>query len=159
MPNAPKKFFDITGLDREFKKFRKSLEDAHEGSEHEIARGVWDAADAVLSEAEKEAPVDRGGLRYSGSVAYGPGPTAEVTFKSPYAKPVEFGSRPHMPPVEPLEAWAKRHGMKPGAGWAIAKKIAEKGTRPDPFLQRALDKVLPRLPELIGRRVFGRVVR
>lgn len=47
-----------------------------------------------------------------------------------HAVPLENGRRPNgpMPPVAPIEAWASRHGM-PGAGWAIARSIAKKGTK------------------------------
>lgn len=150
--------------------------------EDAVSRAVWDAADELLAAAQEEAPVDRGGLRYSGSVRYGPGPRAEVTFKAPHAKPVEFGSRPHMPPVGPIKEWVLRTGrvrrgelrIKPGSkpygrkpreeeaedvAWAIARKIAKEGQEPDPFLQRALGRVVGRLGPLIRGRLTGRVLR
>lgn len=50
-----------------------------------------------------------------------------------YAAPVELGSKPHMPPVEPLIDWARQKlALDPksavSAGWAIARTIAQRGT-------------------------------
>jgi hypothetical protein len=42
---------------------------------------------------------------------------------------LEYGRRPgKMPPVEQLERWAMLHGMDRGAGYMIARKIAQRGT-------------------------------
>jgi HK97 gp10 family phage protein len=62
------------------------------------------------------------------------GLTGEVRVNSNYGPYVEFGTRPHFPPVEPLEEWARRHGMPPGTGFLIARKIARFGTPAQPFL-------------------------
>lgn len=65
-----------------------------------------------------------------------------------YAPHVEFGTRPHFPPLEPIEEWARR---KLKGDKATARKIAWKiyhyGTPPQPFLRPAIDK----LPEIIKR--------
>ena len=57
------------------------------------------------------------------------GPTAEY---GPY---VEFGTKPHMPPVDALEGWAKRHGMD--SAWPIAINIKKHGSEPRPYLMPA----------------------
>jgi hypothetical protein len=59
----------------------------------------------------------------------------EVDNTAPHAAIVELGSRPHMPPVEPLIEWCIRKlGMPPAqaqrVGWAIAMHIKQHGTRP-----------------------------
>ena len=51
-----------------------------------------------------------------------------------YAIPVEFGSKPHRPPVQPLADWAQaKLGVAPekaeSVGYAIANKIAKVGTK------------------------------
>ena len=63
-----------------------------------------------------------------------------ITYSAPYATYVEFGTEPHMPPVEPLEQWAQKKLGEKGLGWAIAKKIAKEGTEPKPFLRDAIDQ-------------------
>lgn len=50
-----------------------------------------------------------------------------------YAAPVETGSRPHRPPIEPLAEWVRRKLGKTGKeargiAFAIAGKIAKKGS-------------------------------
>jgi hypothetical protein len=94
---------------------------------------------------------------------------------APHAAAVEHGSRPHMPPVEPLIRWVALRGIQGLNGsrapparamaralraaggvvkvhkqpvvltsairriaWAIAKKIAQKGTKPQPFMRVSL---------------------
>lgn len=57
----------------------------------------------------------------------------EVGTPLAYAVPVELGSRPHFPPVQPLADWAQyRLGLSPaeakGVGFVIARKISKKGT-------------------------------
>lgn len=68
----------------------------------------------------------------------------EVGYSAPYASVIEYGSHPHMPPVEPLIKWAKRKiGLSEKeaeqAGWRIAKKIAKEGTLPKPFFRPAIE--------------------
>lgn len=55
----------------------------------------------------------------------------------PYAQYVEFGTRPHTPPIQPLIDWAKvKFGLTDAgaksAAFAIRSKIAKKGTQPNP---------------------------
>jgi hypothetical protein len=47
-----------------------------------------------------------------------------------YAAAVEFGSKPHWPPIEALRGWADRHDIPV---WAVARSIAKKGTKPRHF--------------------------
>lgn len=129
-------------------KFRKDTTDA-------VTKAVYDAADAVFHESQLEAPVDRGTLRQTGFVRYHKDARAEVIYPSEYARPIHHGTRPHMPPVDPLKEWAKRHAMPDPdkAGWAIAMKIKKKGTPRKPFLQRAIDRVLPRIQGFFTARI------
>ena len=65
-----------------------------------------------------------------------------ITYSAPYATYVEFGTEPHMPPVEPLEQWGKRKFGKSGLGYPVAMKIKKQGTPPVRYLSRARRKVL-----------------
>lgn len=52
-----------------------------------------------------------------------------------YAPFVEFGTRPHTPPIAPIKEWADRKGIaNVGAVWAAIRKH---GTKPHPFLRPA----------------------
>lgn len=47
-----------------------------------------------------------------------------------YAPIMEYGRRPGtMPPVEPLERWARFRGMPEGTGWAVAMSMKKKGIK------------------------------
>jgi hypothetical protein len=67
----------------------------------------------------------------------------EITYPAPYAAFVEYGTTPHMPPIEPIKKYLMRKtGMSEkeatNAAWAVAKRIAKEGTEPKPFLRPAL---------------------
>lgn len=62
--------------------------------------------------------------------------------RSKYAYWVHIGSGPHWAPIKYLEGWAKRHGINP---YALQKSIAKKGTKANPFLQKAVDKAQPNI--------------
>ena len=63
------------------------------------------------------------------------------------------GSRPHWTSVRNLEGWAYRHGINP---YALQRSIAEKGTRPNPFVERAQREMRMVLPPGM-RRVAQKV--
>lgn len=52
-----------------------------------------------------------------------------------YGNAVNFGSRPHFPPVQALNLWAKRKGLNP---YVVARSIARKGTKANPFFTDAV---------------------
>lgn len=74
-----------------------------------------------------------------------------IGYQAAHAVYVEFGTSPHMPPVEVIEAWAKRRGLASGSkelrsiAWAIAKKIEKYGTDPQPFLRPAVDAAIMKM--------------
>jgi len=51
---------------------------------------------------------------------------------------VEFGTRPHFPPLDPIRAWCVRKGLGAAAAYPVARKIAERGTPERPWLYPAL---------------------
>jgi hypothetical protein len=53
-----------------------------------------------------------------------------------YAAAVDQGSKPHFPPIEALQGWADRHGIPV---WAVARKIAKKGTKARRFWKPTFD--------------------
>jgi len=108
-------------------------------------------------------PVDTGRLR--GSITYRtvhggsakgkdgvqstpPPGVAYVGTNVDYAAHVEFGTRPHFPPVSALKQWAKKKLGDEGAAYAVAKKISKTGTKPQSFLRKAADERRKYLPEI-----------
>ena len=47
----------------------------------------------------------------------------------PYAEYVEHGTKPHFPPIEPLEEWGRVILGKSGLGFILARAISIRGTR------------------------------
>ena len=62
-----------------------------------------------------------------------------ITATAPYAIYVEEGARPHFPPPDALEGWARRHGFD--SAWPICLAIAERGLPERPFMSPAFLKI------------------
>lgn len=70
-----------------------------------------------------------------------------VVADAPHAAAVEVGSMPHMPPVEPLVAWASMRGFSDpeSAAWGIAIKISKEGTKPTWYMRNSLPEMREKL--------------
>lgn len=150
----------------------KEIQEKLEAYRNEIVETFLDDwADAVLMEAKRllregriEGSIDpygggafdRGRLKDSGAVFKTTDEERQVIFDTTrlagyeYAKYIEYGSAPHMPPVKPLQEWARRNKFSDwkNAGWAIAMKIKKEGLPPRPFLRQASLTVEKRLQEI-----------
>jgi len=82
-----------------------------------------------------------------------------------YGEPVEFGTRPHFPPVAPIEYWVEKKLGLQGAeaksvAFLIARKISEKGTE-GAFMftdawndhQADINHILDQIPDEILERI------
>ncbi len=96
----------------------------------------------VEAKAKEKAPVDRGRLRSSirSFTRQVPQPRGIVRAGVPYAPYVEFGTRPHWPPLSAMQPWARRHGFPAGrvGAFLVARAIARHGTKPQPYMEPAL---------------------
>jgi len=68
-------------------------------------------------------------------------------FAVPYGKYMEEGTRPHFPPIQALQWWAKRKFQLKdkealAVAWAVAKAIAKRGLAPRHFIQNTIDRWL-----------------
>lgn len=125
----------IHGLDELHKRFSKSKEILNEELEIALRRSVQ----RVQSDVKRETPVDTGRLRGSiTSEVTGSGKSLKgiVGTNVKYAPYVEFGTRPHFPPLSALEVWARRHGT---TAWNVAIGIARKGTKAREMFKKGLD--------------------
>ena len=79
------------------------------------------------------------------------GSIVEIGPTAPYGPYVEFGTKPHFPPMDALEDWARRHGLD--SAWPICKAISERGTPAQPYLLPAylavVDKFFSRVKRLL----------
>ena len=138
---------EIVGLDQLTKRFKNS----GDAIARYFTRAINTGTIMIQAEARKASPIDQGDLRKSIAVAPVDGLVGRVFVAAPgdaYAFWVHEGRKPgSFPPVKPIEEWAQRHGM-PGAGFQIARKIAQKGIAPQPFFTQAVDAVNPSLPAI-----------
>ena len=76
---------------------------------------------------------------------------------------VEFGTAPHMPPVDALIGWVTRaFGVGGGddtedeeAAWAMAMTIKEYGTQPHPFFFPAVEEEKPQYVECLKEELLN----
>jgi hypothetical protein len=117
------------------------------------------SAHQVRTEIVIRTPVDTGRLRSSLAVASrDQGLTAIVGTNVQYAPHVEFGTRPHWPPLSAMQPWAGRHGFPKGkkGAFLVARAISRRGTRArhmfrdgiaaaEPFIQAEAALLLERI--------------
>ena len=129
-----------------------NLEDVKREMLVEVNRRMDDGADFLLSDSKrnliKSKAIDSWILLRSGFVNR-QFLEKEIGFSAPHAGVIEFGSRPHMPPVEPFIGWARRvlrlsTGIARKAAWAVAINIKKFGTIPRPYFRPAINALVRR---------------
>ncbi len=65
--------------------------------------------------------------------------------------PVEFGTKPHWPPVEALFSWAKEKLGDPDAAYAVRAKIAKEGTEGVHMFEEALKEGEPEVKAIFAK--------
>ena len=122
---------------------------------------LFEIANKFASQASDFAPVDTGNLAQGIATSLDPAaPGANeytVSDRTTYGVHVNDGTRPHMPPVNELKDWARRVLGDEGAAWPVAKAIAERGTKPTKFWERAYVEVAEHWVEVfMNKHVRGR---
>ncbi len=76
-----------------------------------------------------------------------------------YARAVEFGRRPgKRPPTASLRGWARRKTGSADNAYRIAKRIGERGTSPQPYLEPALEAKRGEIQRMFEREL-GNVLK
>lgn len=135
----------------------------------ELTRSVLESELLLEREAKEGTPTASGILRGSIS-AREPRRLADrvigvVGTSIAYAIPVELGTRPHWPPVQPLIDWARvKLGLPQeeaeDVGFLVARKISVKGTEGAHMFQLAFDRNRGQVETIMGRglrRIAGRL--
>jgi phage gpG-like protein len=127
----------ITGLDE---LIRKVNDPALLG---EPIRGFFNVSTmSIQRDTMQLTPVDTGRLRASITTSIDPSPVplyglvGTNVFYGPY---IEYGTRPHRPPIAVLMRWAKAHGVNV---YALARTIAIRGTRAHYMFQKSVQSNL-----------------
>jgi hypothetical protein len=102
-----------------------------------VQRFLDRAASHLQGGARKKAPIDTGRLRNSIGIESPNASTRRIGPSVEYGPSIEFGTRPHMPPVSELVGWSRKRGLDP---YAVAEGISIAGTKAQPFLQPAADE-------------------
>ena len=123
---------------------------------------VKDAADLGWAVSQERVPHERGTLKASGFPPEWRGDTMVFGYQAEYAEPMEKGTGPFTPPLEPLLRWADRvfspdrtadevledldnNGWHPGIfahpGAAIWSKIRAEGINAQPYLRPSADRM------------------
>lgn len=84
----------------------------------------------------------------------------EVSTTLSHAIPVELGTKPHMPPVQPLVDWAaQKFGLPEDeakrVGFLVARKIATKGTKGHFMFEKAFDANENQVTSMLQDRMDG----
>lgn len=141
-------------------------------AEEELLRAYWEAALLLQRETVELTPSGAsGGAGLRASIqAREPERTSDgiigaVATPFQYAIPVELGSKPHMPPIAPLMDWAQAVlGVAPAeaksVAFAIARKIARRGTPARRMFGQAFEKNLPQVERIYAaaaQRIVARL--
>lgn len=141
----------------------------------EFTRAGWQSSLLLQREVQENTPtgIGAGGGLKGSIIAIEPVVSTEriesgAATSLVYAVPVELGSRPHRPPVEPLQDWARMKLGLPAdqaraAGFRIAGAIARRGTKGAFMFKRAYEaqgkqvvriyeKAADRIRQQMGRR-------
>lgn len=140
--------YKITGLDR----LISTIVRAGVEMPIQFRRAMLQATEEVKAEARSNAPVRTGAMRQSITSMVDPNPLAgRVSVLQPYAKYVEFGTRPHV--IVPKSANALV--FKAGGVLVFTKRVNHPGTRANPFLQRALETKRNKIQEYFQRAAIS----
>lgn len=122
---------EIKNLD----KLIATMEKAPAIAEEYVGKAMQRALIRVLTEEKKVAPFGvTGNLRDNWNIFIGRF-EGRLTSMSPYAAAVNYGTAPHHVSPAQLAPWAAKKGLNP---FAVAKSIAKKGTRANPFFDKAV---------------------
>ena len=131
----------------------------------ELGAAVREADLLLMREVSDLAPVGAGGAAgFKGSLFHeesieDSGVTGLVSTSVQYAVPVELGTRPHFPPIQPLIDWVRaklavqEEATARGIAFAIARKISVRGTE----AQRPFGRVFQAQEEQV-RGIFDAAV-
>lgn len=118
-------------------KLLKVAEQFPEIAEKHIGKGISRALVRIWGAEKLEAPFGISGILRDNWKIFSGRFTGKLQAGSQYALFVHEGTAPHFPPLDAITPWAIKKGIPP---FLVARSIAKKGTKANPFLKRAIDK-------------------
>lgn len=136
-----------------------------------VVRGLQSAAQRhagliveEIDHAEPHPAVDTNALRNSVFVRnVRDGAVVEV--QAPHAGPIDRGTRPFFPPIQPLAEWAARKGLAASdaearsIAFAIARVFAVRGIAPRHFMAKAWARLPPFIEREVSRELRNEATR
>jgi len=127
-----------------FDKVEQAIKEAPINAVAELKIAVQKSTEALANQTVKEAPVNKqtGGGNLRQNIRFGMTGFLEGTVesKAKYSSDVHDGTPPHVIRPKDKLALANRR-----TGQFFGKKVNHPGTQPNPFMQRAIEKVKPRV--------------
>lgn len=157
---------------REAAALAKDFERAPEIVTEELTAATWESELLLEREIKELTPVGiGGGGGLKGSVSarepriLADNVIGEVGSPLAHAVPVELGTKPHFPPIQPLADWAEQklgisHNEAGHVGYLIARKIAAKGTQGAFMFERAFKANEPQVQQIYSdarKRITSRI--
>jgi hypothetical protein len=107
-----------------------------------VRKWLEDGASVGFAQSQELVPQDRGTLLQSG---FPPEWTTDGAirwgYRANHAMPIEEGTAPFYPPLEPLLEWSKRVSGDTGLGYYVARvKIPEEGIDAQPYAEPGAEK-------------------
>ena len=155
----------IEGLDQVLQALDSTTPQVKEAVMQGLEKGGLDIIADAQNNLRNNGSVVTGLLRQSGKVQKTSDSEIDAGFyqQSGYAYFVEYGRRAgRMPPPDEMIQWAHkklRLDVKAAiaVGWALAKSIAKRGTRPHPFFRPAVDrnkkKIMRRVQDALKNKI------
>lgn len=143
-----------------------SLRQAPQMTRQEVGAGIEEASALYVREVKEATPLGVTGLLRQSVIWERADDGADIAAKafSPlqYAAAVELGTKPHYPPIEPLQDWVRkkldvREEDVERVARLIQFKIGKKGTKAQSMFGSTLGRLTPQIAEIV-RRSFERVL-
>jgi phage gpG-like protein len=136
-------------IESNFNEWVQHLESKYNSAIEMIEHGMAGEVQRIVNDAKANTPVNTGMLRNSIRAERAGRTTWYVGSHVSYAAAIEYGTKPHMPPSNELKYWARRKLGNEKLAYAIARKIAQRGTKPHRMFRNALSARAPRIKQLI----------
>ena len=105
-------------------------------AERFVNQAIHNTLTDLMVDASKKAPIGVSGhLRDAWKITVDKF-KGTLTSQVGYSVDIEFGTSPHAVDPKALMAWASKKGLNP---YAVSKSIAKKGTKKNPFFEKALE--------------------
>lgn len=146
---------DLKALDRAWEQIPELVQD-------ELTAAIREAQELLLREIKEDTPIGatsklRGSIEAHSPIIHHQTVEGIVGTSALHALPVEMGTRPHFPPVEPLIDWVQAkldirdESEAEAVALSIARKISARGTEGQMMFHNNFHELKPTIEQIYGR--------